>query len=360
MKIAILTELFPPSIGGQEFRYAEIAHALRARGHSVHVYCIRSVPGTRAEEVVDEGTVHRYPDSYSYQRPLLRTLRRRPFAVLKYALRCRGIDPEAFDLFIFNQWPIAHVLMAPRAIRKKAIIDWCEYRRGTGFGFVQKYMPRLVTGNVANSEALADELAKQSGRPFEVIASGIFCSRYHSAPAGERNGILYLGRIEEHKNLPLMLSAYESLLSKGYTGRLRIAGDGPALPKLRQLVEISQIAVNVDVMGFVTEEQKNELLASSEVFLLTSRREGFPRVVSEAMASGLPVATVDYPENGATDAVRQYGIGVVTSTSPESIADGIQAVMAEWENYSTACISASHSLDWEVLINKLLKIPAHD
>jgi glycosyltransferase involved in cell wall biosynthesis len=76
------------------------------------------------------------------------------------------------------------------------------------------------------------------------------------------------------------------------------------------------------------------------------------------MASGLPVVTVDYPENGAGEIVRQYGIGTVTNPNPANIAAGVMAVVAEWERYSKACILASRSLDWEVLVDKLLQIAA--
>lgn len=356
MKIAILTELFLPSVGGQEVRYAEISQVLTARGHSVEVYCIHNVPGTKAEEIIDGAVVHRYPQAYAYRRPLLRILRRRPFAVLKFALWCRSIDPGAFDCFIFNQWPIAHIFIAPRPMRAKAFIDWCEYRNGLTFGLLQRYLPRLVAGNVANNIALQHELQSRSGQPFNVLPSGIFPDRYRCAPAREREGILFLGRIEEHKNLSLMLSSYESLVSGGYRGRLRIAGSGPALSKLQKLVETSKIAERVDLMGFVKEERKVELLASSEVFLVTSQREGFPRAIAESMASGLPVVTVDYPENGAKDVVRQYGIGIVTDPVPAQIAEGVLKVMARWEMYSKTSISASRSLDWEALIDKLLQV----
>ncbi len=348
--------MFPPSVGGQEIRYAEISKVLTARGHSVDVFCIRSTPGTKAEENVDGVAIHRYPEAHGYRQPLLKLLRRSPSAVIKYGLWCRRIDPKAFDCFIFNQWPIAHILMAPRSMRSKAVIDWCEYRKGALPSLFQKYLPRLTSSNIANSIALKQELEARSGRNFEVLPSGIVSARYRTAPAAERRGILYLGRIEEHKNLPLMLSAYESLRSKSYQGRLRIAGSGPASPKLQQIVKASKVAHHVDLMGFVTEEQKIELLASSEVFLLTSRREGFPRAIAEAMASGLPVVTVDYPENGARNIVRQYGIGKVTDPLPAKIAEGTLAVMAEWETYSKASVSAGRSMDWEVLIDKLLQI----
>ena len=356
MKIAILTELFPPSIGGQEVRYAEISKALTARGHSVHVYCIQSVPGTKAEEVVDRTVIHRHPEAYGYQQPLLSVLRRSPSTVLKYALWCRSIDPEAFDCFIFNQWPIAHILLAPRSMRARSVIDWCEYRDGILFGLFQRYVPRLVSSNMANSVTLQHKLQARSGCNFEVLPSGVFPAQFRATPHAKRKGILYLGRIEEHKNLPLMLMSYELLRSKGYQGRLRIVGSGPALSKLQQIVKSSKLVDDVDVLGFVTEDQKTELMASSEIFLLTSRREGFPRAIAEAMASGLPIVTVDYPGNGARDVVQQYGIGKVTDPDPEQVAGGVLAVMEGWETYSKACLSGSRSLDWEVLVDKLLHL----
>ena len=356
MRIAILTELFPPSIGGQEVRYAEISKVLTGRGHSVHVYCIQSTPGSAQEEVIDGAFIHRYPRAFGYQQPVLPAFRRSPSAVLRYALWCRSIPAKDFDFFIFNQWPLAHILLAPRSIRSKAVIDWCEYRKGTLLALLQKYLPRRVSRNIANSVALKTALETQSSRKFEVLPSGIFRARYRSAPIAERSGLVYLGRIEEHKNLPLMLSAYEELRSRGYEGRLRIAGSGPALSKLQQLVGKSKITHGVDLLGFVDEEEKIELLASSEILLLTSHREGFPRVIAEAMASGLPVVTVGYPENGAADIVRQYEIGKVTAPDAAQVAAGVLSVMAGWEVCSKACVSASETMDWEALIDKLLQI----
>lgn len=356
LKIAILTELFPPSVGGQEIRFAEISRVLTSYGHSVHIFCIRNVPGTPSEEVLEDIAIHRHPEAYSYQQPAFKWLRRRPFAVLNYALWCRRIDPSSFDLFIFNQWPLAHILLAHRAMRAKSVIDWCEFRSGWLFALLQTNLPRLVSGNLANSIALKERLEMCSGRPFEYLPSGIYPGRYRCASAAQRQGILYLGRVAEHKNLPLVLSSYESLLSKGYGGRLRIAGGGPALSSLRHTVEASAVADKVDLMGFVSEEQKIDLLATSDVLLLASRREGFPRAIAEAMASGLPTVTTDYPENGAKDVVRQYGIGRVAEPTPEKLAEGILAVLTKWDSYSKCCLVASKSLDWEVLVNKLLQI----
>lgn len=343
-------------MGGQEVRYAEISKALTAHGHSVHVYCVQNVSGTSAEEIVDGTMVHRYPEAYRYRQPLLRKLRRSPTAVLKYALWCSRIDAVTFDCFVFNQWPLAHVLLAPRRIRDKAVIDWCEYRKGTLIGSFQKYLPRLAAANITNSVALRNAFQSGSGRDFDVLPSGVFTARYRTTPAPERQGILYVGRIEEHKNLELTVSAYDSLLGRGYTGRLRIAGSGPALPALQKIINASRVADNIDLLGAVSEEQKIQLLATSQILLLTSRREGFPRILTEAMASGLPIVSVNYPENGARDIVRQYRIGGVTDPDPGEVAEGVLAVLSDWETYSHACLRASRSLDWGFLIDRLIQI----
>jgi glycosyltransferase involved in cell wall biosynthesis len=358
VKIAILTELFSPSVGGQEIRFGELSEVLTHRGHSVEVFCIQNAPESLPEEVAGNIVVHRNPQAYSYQLPPLKWLRRRPAVVLRYALQCRRMDSHDFDLFIFSQWPLAHILLAPASTRRKAIIDWCEFRDGILFSLAQKYLPLLVSGNIANSIALKEKLEACSGRRFDCVPSGVHTSRYRCEPAAQRSGILYLGRIEEHKNLTLLLSSYESLVASGYTGRLRIAGTGRAVSNLQRLVEASKVAAQIDLTGYVGDAHKIELLAHSEVLVMPSRREGFPRVVAEAMASGLPVVTADYPENGTKDVVRQYGIGRVTRSTPEEIAQGVRAVLTNWDVYSKSCLSTSQSLDWEVLVDKLLQIVA--
>src|SRR5581483_7148097 len=158
LKIAILTELFAPSVGGQQARYAELSKILTSHGHSVYVYCIQSVPGTKQVELRDGTIIYRRPEAYRYEKPLLKAFRRTPSAVLKYALWCRTINPDDFDCFIFNQWPIAHILLSPDSVRSKAVIDWCEYRNSTLFRLLQKYLPRLAARNMANSIALRSTL----------------------------------------------------------------------------------------------------------------------------------------------------------------------------------------------------------
>ena len=64
MNIGIFTELFPPSVGGQEQRFAALADLLASRGHRVTVMCVRHSIAVPTEETLPTG-------AYVIRRPFL-------------------------------------------------------------------------------------------------------------------------------------------------------------------------------------------------------------------------------------------------------------------------------------------------
>jgi glycosyltransferase involved in cell wall biosynthesis len=155
-----------------------------------------------------------------------------------------------------------------------------------------------------------------------------------------------VGRIEEHKNVPFLVRSYALLKKTGYKGRLVIAGTGSGLAAVREEIKRLRLQDSAALLGFVSEEEKISLLAQSEVLALPSRREGFPRVIAEAIASGLPVVTADYAENGAQFVVKEYGSGVVSESDEESFARSILKVLDNWVHYSLCAIRRREELDW--------------
>jgi glycosyltransferase involved in cell wall biosynthesis len=85
---------------------------------------------------------------------------------------------------------------------------------------------------------------------------------------------------------------------------------------------------------------------------MTSQREGFPRVVAEAMASGLPVVTARYPQNGTVGVVEEFGCGVCADATANDLADAAQTVLGDWETWSARSHQRAASLDWSSLIQQ--------
>ncbi|GIV00417.1 MAG: glycosyl transferase [Actinomycetota bacterium] len=127
-------------------------------------------------------------------------------------------------------------------------------------------------------------------------------------PAPRRGGpggpYLYLGRLSAEKGVETLLRAWRPGL-----GRLVVAGDGPEGPRLRALA-----GEGVELIGAVPPERARELVAGREpCSCRRSATKGFPRVIVEAYASGVPVvasrigALPEVVEEGVTGLLAEPG-----------------------------------------------------
>jgi glycosyltransferase involved in cell wall biosynthesis len=300
-------------------------------------------------------SVFRYPLAENYKKPWIKPLKRAVIPLLRYSLWVRKMARAGkYDLMLFNQWPLAHIVLAKRECRTKTVLDWCEVRNGWLDRIFMRWLPKLSKRNIAVSETVASAVATMSGRHVECIPSGVWLSKYRCESREQRSGLVYLGRVTEHKNLELLIEAFELMKDAGYPGDLTIAGAGPALEALTMAAKCSRFSKNVHLLGFVDDSTKIALLARSEALVISSRREGFPRIVAEAMASGLPVTTVDFSENGTKTIVQDYGIGMVSHPTAPAFSMAIADVLHNWDAHSARCLRHSRELDWSILIDKLL------
>ena len=354
MRFAFLTELYPPHVGGQEVFFQQLAEAMVGRGHSVDVYCVGHDTGLDPDVTVNGVHIRRHPLTNRYVNPPIPALRRNWPAIGRYSAWVRRhVVRQNYDFHLLNQWPLLHVPAMPRNMRTRTGIHWCEIRDDQIVGQAQKRLPRMVGSNFAVSTAVAKAITEQSGCRCSVLPSGIVVTRYRPAERSERAGALYVGRLWPHKNLPLLIDAFALTAARGFAGDLVIAGDGSARADIEEHARRSPVASRVRVLGSVTEEQKIELLSRAAVLGMPSRREGFPRVIAEAMASGLPVVTANFPENGAKEVVAQYGVGVVCGTEPADFADGLLTAEAQWDVFSRAGLAGAQSLDWSGIAHTL-------
>lgn len=354
LRFAFLTELYYPNVGGQEVFFQELAEATVRRGHTVDVFCIGHNTSLSTDETLNGVRVRRHPLSNRYIDPPIPAFRRNWPDVARFsAWARRHVSSQHYDFHLLNQWPLLHVPALPRDIRSRTGIHWCEIRDDAILGQAQKRLPKLVGSNFAVSAAVATEITAQSGRSCAVLPSGIELTRYRAADRAQRSGALCVGRVAPHKNLPLLIDAFVLAAQRGFAGDLVIAGDGPARHDVERYAAQSPLAERVRVLGSVTEEQKIELLSRASVLGMPSQREGFPRVIAEAMASGLPVVTADFPENGTKNVVRQYECGVVCGTEPADFAEALLTAEAQWDGFSQAGLAGAPSLDWSGIAHEL-------
>jgi glycosyltransferase involved in cell wall biosynthesis len=104
--------------------------------------------------------------------------------------------------------------------------------------------------------------------------------------------ILFAGRLEKEKNLELLLRSCRLLIDETWKIKLWIVGDGSELQNLQEIaneIDLKEVAFK----GNVDRNTLSEYMNCADVFALSSLHEGGPIVVKEALASNLPVVSVD-------------------------------------------------------------------
>ncbi len=109
--------------------------------------------------------------------------------------------------------------------------------------------------------------------------------------------LLACGRLEEQKDYPTMLKALQILSRQKIQFTLTILGRGSKENDLRVLAEELGLTNKIHFKGFTSEV--SEYYYNSDLFLLSSKWEGFGNVIVEAMAHGLPVISADCPHGPA-------------------------------------------------------------
>jgi len=179
-----------------------------------------------------------------------------------------------------------------------------------------KLMPHLIRifypwadTIVANSRGVAEDLMKLTGLSPDnikviynpVVTPELFVKAEEPLDhpwfgPGEPPVILGVGRLTKQKDFPTLIRAF-ALVRKERPARLMILGEGEERPNLEALVRELGLEEDVALPGFV--ENPYKYMKRAAVFVLSSRWEGLPTVLIEAMALGTPVVATDCPSGPA-------------------------------------------------------------
>ena len=193
-------------------------------------------------------------------------------------------------------------------------------------------------GITAVSKGVADDLAQAANLcpdQIQVIYNPIVTSdllKKSEAPlehpwfgSGEPPVILGVGRLTAQKAFDVLITAF-SQVRKTQQARLLILGEGEERPMLEALVKQLGLEQDIALPGFVSNPYS--YMAHASLFVLSSRWEGLPTVLVEAMSVGTPVIATDCP-SGPREILRngQYGPLVPVDDST-ALARAIQNFLA--------------------------------
>jgi glycosyltransferase involved in cell wall biosynthesis len=171
---------------------------------------------------------------------------------------------------------------------------------------------RRIWRDAAQVSALSADLRAlawrtEPGLAIDVIPNGVDTRQFTPAGRGERNDILFAGRLIRRKGVAFLLEAYAGLDDLPRRPRLLIAGDGPERGALEALSRRLGVADSVTFLGYLERDRLARVYGEAGIFVLPSLAEALSNVVLEAMASGQAIVTT---ATGAREVLQDNGLVV--------------------------------------------------
>ena len=365
-KIAILYDcVFPFVPGGGQKRLFEISRRLVSRGWQIDWYALKSWNGN--DSIVIEGiTIHAIAPSVElYDKNGKRSLSQ-TFYYGFHVAKC--INLMKYDFIHAGQFPYFHLFSAKIFSifgRAKFSVDWWEvwdkhwlnyYGKKGWLGIVlERFCARIANRIIAISGVGESQLNKIgiSLQKIQVIPNGINFAIIANALAFDNKvDLIYVGRLQNHKNVDLLIDAVHILHERGNKLSLAVIGDGPEFVSLNDKVQNLELTEYIKFLGALeNDEDVYRHLRSASVFVHPSTKEGGGSITSlEANAAGIPVVAFRHDGGISKELIQHEGNGIwVDHVNAEQLAVGIEKAMILSANATNFdfCQEFSKKYDWE-------------
>jgi glycosyltransferase involved in cell wall biosynthesis len=195
-----------------------------------------------------------------------------------------------------------------------------------------------IPRRIAVSQRTAAALAREHFPAAATIEFGLEPEVFHpqapeARPPSSAVPLVFCGRLTPVKAVDQSIAALLELRLEAKHFHFDIIGVGSEQARLEEMVAAAGAEPWFTFHGEVSEEQKRLLFAASDVFLLSSPREGFSVATLEAMAQGCAALVINDPQrpNGALDFVHPNEQGLCVAPGPEALRDGLRRLLGDAE-----------------------------
>lgn len=229
-------------------------------------------------------------------------------------------------------------------------------------GFLEKLWPFFYRNFfiITVSDSTREKLLKRGiPKGIKIIPPGLKVGDYEYHPEQKADSplLIYIGRLKKYKGLQHGVKAMEEVVKEFPNAKLLIAGRGDYKKKLEKIVENSSVSDNIELLGYVSEEKKTEMLKTAHLFIFPSIAEGWGISAIEAQTCGVPVIGTD--TDGLRDSVKNGKTGrLVPYGEPDILAKEIIDLLSnpkKRRKLAEAAHQWAQNFNWKRTLNEMQK-----
>ncbi|MBI3526151.1 MAG: glycosyltransferase family 1 protein [Betaproteobacteria bacterium] len=365
LRIALVTETYPPEINGVAMTLGRMVDGLLRRGHAIQLVRPR------------QNDLDMPAEQRTFEEVLATGVPIPNYGGLKFGLPAKARLTRLWQhkrpdlVHIVTEGPLGwSAIGAARKLRLPVTSDFHtnfhSYSRHYGFSWLKapiaSYLRKFhnrTQATLVPTRALAHELASAGYENLAVVSRGVDTAQFNPgnrsntlrAAWGANNAtadnlvVLYVGRLAPEKNLPLVLDSFAAIRAIRPEARLVFVGDGPLRGSLQASCPTAIFA------GMRTGADLATHYASADLFLFPSLTETFGNVTTEALASGLGVVAYQYA--AAADLIVDGGNGRHVPPGDAAAFIAAAAELAgdreQLQQVRAAAPASIAQLDWEII-----------
>ena len=372
LRIAIVTETFPPEVNGVAMTLGRIVEGLLQRGHAVQVVRPRqgkegnASPRHGLDEVLSKGV------------PLP------TYGELRFGLPAKN---RLTALWGKKRPDIVHVVTegplgwsAVAAARKLRLpvtssfhTNFQSYSQHYGIGLlkspIESYLRKMhnrTQATMVPTRAMVQEQQTRGYHNVTLLSRGVATDQFnpgHRSNAlraqwgvqGDDLVVLLVGRLAKEKNVGLVVSAYRAIQARTPRAKLVLVGDGPLRKALEEACPEAQFS------GNRKGAELSAHYASADLFLFASVTETFGNVVTEAMASGL--AVVSYDRAAAKEMIVSGENGLLVPTGDDiafvNACVNLAGDALRIDQYRTRAVASVAGRSWDRIYDTFVQTLRH-
>lgn len=359
MKIGFFTDIYFPHLDGITISVETSARALEERGHEVYIIAPRypgykdkkknvyrlvsiklpKASGTRMALQLPERTllnvlaidfdiIHGHPAGSGIT-----------FLGLELA-RVKNIPYIATYHTLFNRY--THYFFNGKIINPKMV------------ELLTKFVGNLCDYMIAPTERVKDELiAYGVKKPIHILPSGVDIENYENVPKGflrnklkipdNKKILLYIGRLGKEKSVDFLVEAFSSVHEMDPNTVFVLVGDGHEKQALKELTKQLHNEDCVYFGGLINHKHIPKVYADADVFVFASQTETQGLVITEALASGLPVVAV--ADEAFNEVVKNGYNGYLVPKDKNEFAKKVISIVNSHAVYATFSSQAQKSVE---------------